>query len=178
MIKHPALAEGAAHNGDGALIHIYLEKRAALLRFFTARTGSAAEAEDLVQEIFVKLSVMDDPEVTNGLAFLYRLGGNLMLDRYRSRIRSARRDAEYWGASHPGPRHTEPPPAEAAIEARQRLERVIAALNKLPPQCGRVFTLHKLKGLTYSETARTLGISVSAVEKHISRALKQLVAVV
>ncbi len=90
MIKYPALAEGAAHNGDGALIHIYLEKRAALLRFFTARTGSAAEAEDLVQEIFVKLSVMDDPEVTNGLAFLYRLGGNLMLDRYRSRIRPPR----------------------------------------------------------------------------------------
>jgi RNA polymerase sigma-70 factor (ECF subfamily) len=68
------------------------------------------------------------------------------------------------------------PAADVALEARQRLERLVEALAGLPPQTQRVFRLHKFEGLTHSETAARLGISRSAVEKHVSTALRHLVA--
>ncbi len=52
----------------------------------------------------------------------------------------------------------------------------MAALDELPPQCRKAFRLHKLDGLSHAETAAAMGISRSAVEKHISAALKFLLA--
>ena len=66
-----------------------MEKREALVRFFTARLGSPAAAEDLVQDIYVKLHGLEpDGEVQNEVGFLYRLGSNLMLDKLRQQRRS------------------------------------------------------------------------------------------
>ena len=47
-------------------------------------------------------------------------------------------------------------------------------METLPPQTQRVFRLHKLQGLSHQETAESLGVSKSAVEKHVSLALKLL----
>jgi RNA polymerase sigma-70 factor (ECF subfamily) len=54
------------------------------------------------------------------------------------------------------------------------LAKVLKAVEALPPQCRRVFRLHKFDGLSHAEVAEKLGISRSAVEKHISAALKSL----
>lgn len=161
------------------LVALYLEKRPDLIRFFTARTGSAAEAEDIVQDMYLKVSRAGDAEVSNGVAWLYRLGSNVLLDRVRGTQRAGRRDSEWRGAnaSQVGGEDVEDaPPAESAIDARRRLAALIAALDQLPPQARRVFTLHKLDGLSHSEVAQKLGISRSAVEKHVMAALKRLSA--
>ena len=50
----------------------------------------------------------------------------------------------------------------------------MASLESLPPRMREAFKLHKLEGLSHAETARSMGISISAVEKHISGALKLL----
>jgi RNA polymerase sigma-70 factor (ECF subfamily) len=52
----------------------------------------------------------------------------------------------------------------------------VDAVAEQPPQAGRAFRLHKLEGLSHAETARTMGLSVKAVEKHVSAALKALAA--
>ena len=62
------------------------------------------------------------------------------------------------------------------MTARQRLSRINAIVETMGPQRQKVFRLHKLEGLTHQEVAARLGISRSAVEKHISMALKTLVA--
>jgi len=162
-----------------ALVALYLEKRADLVRFFTARTGSAAEAEDIVQDMYLKVSRAGDADVSNGVAWLYRLGSNVLLDRVRGVQRAGRRDSEWRGANavQVGSEDVDDSPAaEAAIDARRRLAALIAALDQLPPQARRVFTLHKLEGLSHSEVAARLGISRSAVEKHVMAALKRLSA--
>jgi RNA polymerase sigma-70 factor (ECF subfamily) len=100
-----------------------------------------------------------------------------MLDRLRGARRSAARD-QAWRQSHRSlagaDEVEEAPDAQQALEARQRLAAVIAAVQELGPQTQRVFRLHKLEGLSHSETAAQLGISRSAVEKHMIAVLKHL----
>lgn len=160
------------------LTTIYLNKRAELTRFFRARTGSAAAAEDLLQDLYIKVRQVDASEVQNPTAYLYRLGLNLLLDKYRSETRQRRRDRDYVEAhiGGGGIGVSAEPSVEDAVDARLRLERLLKAVEQLPPQCKRVFRMHKLEGMGHQEIAKALGISRSAVEKHMITALKHLSA--
>lgn len=160
------------------LIAAYMRKRADLVRFFTLRTGSAAMAEDLVQDLYVKINDMaPPPDMRSAEAFLYRVGTNLMLDRHRAQRRQAARDQAWTqaaGGDGPEPVVQEPP-ADEAVASRQRLERLLAGLERLPPQVAAAFRLHKFDGLSHGEVAARLGVSRSSVEKYIMSALRALI---
>jgi len=155
-----------------------MDRRANLVRFFAARTGSQAAAEDLAQELYLKLAARPPGEAAeNPTAFLYRIAMNLMVDRTRGEARAAARDGQWRGAHATviaGQEVAEEPPADEAAASRQRLRQLVEAVAELAPQMQRAFTLHKLEGLSHAETARAMGISVKSVEKHISAALKNL----
>lgn len=162
-----------------ALMRLYLEKRSDLIRFFTVRTGSAAEAEDIVQDMGVKLSGIDDRAIENPAGFLYRLGSNVMLDRVRSGRRSRARDDAFYQSQvlrRAGGSEDEAalPSPEQSVESRQRLARLLHIIDRMPEQRRKVFIHHKLEGLSYSDVATRLGISRSAVEKHMISALRQI----
>jgi RNA polymerase sigma-70 factor (ECF subfamily) len=167
-----------AVRNDDPLLALYLERRPNLVRFLAARAGSLAAAEDLAQELYLKLVARDPAEeVANPTALLYRMALNLMLDRARSETRSASRDTAWRQAVRTemgGVDIADEPPADEAAAAAQRLRQVIAAVGELPPQAARAFRLHKLDGLSHAETARVMGLSVKAVEKHVSAAVKAL----
>jgi RNA polymerase sigma-70 factor (ECF subfamily) len=161
------------------LIDTYLRKRADLVRFFTMRTGSSAAAEDIVQELFLKLrSAAPPPALQSPEAYLYRMGSNLMLDRLKQQRRQAARE-QRWSRERTGEGPeiaSEEPPADEALASRQRLARLVAAVDSLPPQIATAFRLHKFEGLTHGEVAARLGVSRSAVEKYIMTALKVLMS--
>lgn len=150
--------------------------RPALLRYFRRHLGSAEDAEDLTQETFVRLS-QQPPETIAGLAnveaYLLRIASNLLRDRFR-------RDLSHRSADHvpidamaqslPG----EEPSSERVYENKIRLQLFLQVLEELPPRCHQVFLLQRYDGLTYSAIAKRLGISVSAVEKHMMRAMLHL----
>jgi RNA polymerase sigma-70 factor (ECF subfamily) len=163
-----------------ALLRAYLEGRANLVRFLAARAGSQAAAEDLAQELYLKIAGRPQgAQADNPTALLYRMALNLMLDRARGQARAAGRDAD-WRAAHrivvAGHEIAEETPADEALASRQRLAQLVDAVAALPPQMRRAFTLHKLDGLSHAETARAMGLSVKSVEKHVSAALKALTA--
>lgn len=164
--------------GHVALRQAYLERRSDLVRFFTARLKSAAAAEDLVQDIYVRVAAVPaDAEIRAPAAFLYRLGSNLMLDRLRGERRAAARDAAWREGQRTvlgAEEVAEDPSAEQALAARQRLAVIVAALEALPPLTQRAFVMHKFDGLSHAEVAAALSISRSAVEKHIMAVLKHL----
>ena len=148
------------------------------MRFFTLRLGSAAAAEDLVQDIYLRLaSVEPDAEIGNPGGYLYRVGTNLMLERLRGERRAAARDSAWRQAHHVVVGDTDvadEAAADEAVAARQRLSAVVQAVGELPPQTQRVFRLHKLEGLSHAEVAARLGVSRSAVEKHMIAVLRHL----
>nr|WP_295108332.1 RNA polymerase sigma factor [uncultured Caulobacter sp.] len=156
----------------------YLERRDDMRRFFLARLGGRGDVDDLVQELYLKVQAVTEESIENPPAFLYRLASNLMLDRLRRAKRAGARDSE-WRRTHHASIGAldiaDSPDAESAVIARQRLEKLSKALETLAPLTQRVFRLHKFEGLTHAETAKRIGISRSAVEKHVSLALGHLV---
>jgi RNA polymerase sigma-70 factor (ECF subfamily) len=176
LARSPAKSAAA----DDPLLAVYLEKRATLIRFLAARSGSMAMAEDLAQELYLKLVGRDrEAEVGNPQAMLFRMALNLMVDRARGEARAAARDTawrEIARSQVSGVDIADEPAADDAVAAAQRLRQLIAAVADLPPQAGRAFRLHKLEGLSHAETAQAMGLSVKAVEKHVSAAVRALVA--
>lgn len=170
---------GAPAGPTDPLLEIYLERRDNLVRFFAARTGSLSLAEDLAQDLYLKLASRDRAALTieNPIALIYRVATNVMLDRARGDARSSARDAAWRTAAHSslgGEDITDDPPADEAAASRQRLRQLVDAVGDLPPQMQRAFRLHKLEGRSHADTAEIMGISVKSVEKHISAALKAL----
>ena len=156
----------------------YIERRSDLVRVFASRLRSRARAEDIVQSMYEKVAAAPDEEIAEPLAYLYRMGTNLLLDEARQQKRQAAREnawADLQGAKIGGVRASDMPSPEQAAAARARLQRLLAAVETLPPQPRRAFTLHKLDGFSHAETAQTMGLSQSAVEKHVSLAIRLLV---
>ncbi len=164
------------------LLAAYMEHRAALRRYFLSRTRSALEADDLLQDLYLKVAAVKTEEVIqHPLAYLYRQASNLLLDRRRGERRAAVRDGEWRRSAHalgPGEDLADTPPADLAVDARLRLEKLVAALNDLPPRVQEVFRLHKFDGLSHKEVADRLGLSRSSVEKHMITALRRLLETV
>jgi RNA polymerase sigma-70 factor (ECF subfamily) len=176
-IATPARPTASPGNAGAALLAAYLDRRDDLVRFFAMRLRSRGAAEDLVQDIYLRIAAVEPGlEVRNAAAYLYRLGSNLMLDAIRHEARRATRDRN-WRDSHRtlvgAVEVSEDPTADEAVASRQRLEAVLAIVRDMPPQTRRAFWMHKFGGQSHSEVAQTLGISRSAVEKHCMAALRQ-----
>jgi len=170
--------ESNDHAGEDPLVGLYLARRETMLRFFAARVESRATAEDLVQELYLKIKARPPgAEAENPTALLYRIALNLMLDRSRGAVRGARREAEWSQLTRSrlaGEEVTDEAAPDEAAASRERLRQLVAAVSELPPQMQRAFRLHKLEGLSQAQTAAVMGLSVKSVEKHISAALKNL----
>ncbi|WEK58390.1 MAG: RNA polymerase sigma factor [Candidatus Brevundimonas phytovorans] len=161
-----------------ALADAWLEVRPALVRFLTARTGSSAAAEDLAQDVWLRLQTLTEAaaaEVRHPQAFLYRMAANLALDASKAQRRAGARDLEWRRARAADAAEAEDAPsAEDAVWARLKLEKVMAAIERMPPKAAQAFRLHKLGGLSQAEVAARMGVSLSAVEKYVSASLKEL----
>ena len=165
---------------QSALAALYKDALTELTNFARSRLRNASDAEDVVQEAFARLQrVQTEKTVENPKGFLFTVTSNLIIDRLRERQRFQPRvvDKRTGGLTDPleDRRHEITP--EEEVEKRDDLNRVLAAVEKLPPQAQRVFLLHKIRHLSYAEVAAHLGIAKSTVEKHMIRALSELSAV-
>lgn len=157
---------------------LYTQHRAEIMRFLRARTRDASEADDVLQELWIKLRSHRAGPISNGRAYLFQMANNLVLDRARERRRRLMREQSWTehatgftvgeAAVAPGARPDE------AVLAAEELQQLTAALQSLPNAARRAFCLHKIDGLSHGEVAARLGISRSGVEKHIAVAMKHL----
>ncbi|MET0273868.1 MAG: RNA polymerase sigma factor [Phenylobacterium sp.] len=164
--------------GQSPLIRAFLERREHLVLFLAARTRDMATAEDLVQDLYLKIAGLDPKaEVRAPAALLYRMAANLMVDHVRSAQRSSRRGAEWRTQTHAvlgGHDVAQETAADELVIGKERVRQLAAAVAALPPQMGRAFRLHKLEGKSQADTAQAMGVSVKMVEAHIAAAIKQL----
>lgn len=142
--------------------HYYSE----LIGFFSKSLGDREAAADVVQEAYTRLLAMQaggavafDPR-----ALLYRAGKNLVVNGAR------RRDAEQrmlqtLALVSPG----SAPSVEQQVDARRQLDRLMARLCAMPRKRREAFILVRIYGYSYAEAAEHMGLTPSAVDRHVVR---------
>lgn len=157
---------------DDALERQFRHLRSPLVAWFRRRVGDASEAEDLAQESFLRVAQRSDGDgVAHFEAYLFRTARSVLADRRRRRIT---RHAEAHTVLHP--EHDEGQDADAlrTLLAQERLRQVSEVLMTMPERTRSIFILCRLEGLRYAEVATRFDISVSAVQKHMLRAIETL----
>jgi RNA polymerase sigma-70 factor, ECF subfamily len=133
-----------------------------LFRFALKSTGRRDEAEDVVQEVFVRVVRGLDGfrPVGRDAAWLFTIARRILIDRNRARDR----------------RPSEPIAArEPASDARQETASVLAeALAVLAPADREAFLLREVGGLSYEEIARVCDTTIDGARSHIYRARMRL----
>ncbi len=141
--------------------------KGALLR----RGRTQHEAEDLVQEAWIRLACYEDERapVEQPEAFLMRTALNLSIDAHRT---SAGRGE-----------HTvlddvvlidTAPSIEDVLLAKERMARMVLGLARLSDKTREIFLAHRIDGLPYTEIAKLHGISVATVHHHVAKAALRL----
>jgi len=140
---------------------------------YLCRLVGPDEAEDLVQDVFVKVS-QALPEFRGDStmsSWIYRIATNSAVDRLRSR--SARRLAEV-PLDREYPASDGLPGAEQDVFRKEMRDCLAQYIAKLPERYRSVFMLSEGEGLTNPEIAEALGISLPAVKIRLHRARRRL----
>lgn len=142
------------------------------LRDQIARMTRRDDAEDLLHDAWIGVAERGG-EAANAAALLARSAANRGIDAYRRE----RRIGTTLLADPPRACESVAdlrPLQDEMLIARHRLERLRTGVGQLSPRTREIFLMHRLDGRKYREIAEELGISQSAVEKHIARAMAYL----
>jgi RNA polymerase sigma-70 factor (family 1) len=166
------MSAGEAH-AFAALFSRYYD---ALCAFANGYTASRSEAEEVVEDVFVRLwELREHLEVRASLkSYLYTATRNRALNRLRDQRAEGRRLEEARFDSAPPGMGQPKPSLEEEMQATEFARAVARAVEQLPPRTRQVFLLHRQHGLTYAEIATALEISPKTVENLLGRALKHL----
>lgn len=140
-----------------------------LERFLDARRLASADAEDVRQEVYLRLArYRDFAAVDNVRSFIFRVAENVMRDQARrAGARGAGRHSSIDRVTLADPA----PGPERQLEGKEALMAFRAALLDLDPRWRRAFLLSRNDGLTYHAIAKRMGVSVKTVENYIAQAL-------
>ncbi len=129
-------------------------------------------SEDLVQEVFVQLwQKKDQVQISESLkSYLFTAVRNRCLNEFRHNKIKDEHQQYAKSSTGMGGYHA----VDDVVEGDDLKNHLNQCIEKLPPQCKRVFMLNRFEGKKYSEIAEELGISNKAVEAHMSKALKIL----
>ncbi len=152
---------------DGAFAHIYHTYKNRLIANLLGLVKSPDLVEELMQELFLKLwehraRIDVDKSIQ---AYLYKVARNLVYDTMRKAMRDRQLYRQLLYSLEEGYSHV-----EERIIASEYQEQLRKAIDLMPPQQRRVYTLCKLESKTYEEVATMLGISTGTVNVHIKKA--------
>lgn len=162
---HPAKP---SEGGDELIDRMTRQYREPVRRYFVRRIGHYDEADDLTQELFLRIvrrGRLDD--IQDAESFIFQTAANLIRDRQRRRATAGNFLAQF---AHNRTENYEVLSPERVLDSKQSLHAALEALNNLDSRCRNAFMLHRLEGLKYSDIAYIYGVSVSAVEKYMIKA--------
>lgn len=157
-----------------ALDRLDRDFRRSLLSYFGRRTRDRADLEDMVQEVFERLAKRggtSELERQNLSAYVFETASSVLADHLRKKVTRHSDAHEPFDQNQHGGADFSP---EHVLMDRQQLARATAVLLELPERTRVIFVLKRLEGMRLNDIASRLGISVSAVEKHMQRAMTHI----
>ena len=149
----------------------FVEQQRPLKSFISRFIRRPQDIDDIAQETFVRAFLAEKKgEIQHPKAYIYRVARNLAfetLTKKSTQLTSYIEDSCDQSLLESGE------DVEGLMIVTEKFDRVKAAIAEMPPQCQRVFIMHKVYGFKYREISQQLGISVSTVEKHIMTGLKK-----
>lgn len=138
-----------------------------LYRFALRFVGNEDEAQDIVQEVFVRIWHGRDQmnDVQNWEAWCMRITKNLSLDRIRTMSRKQTQPLE----DGYGIMHTAPSPHESA-EANESMSKIARIIEALPEKQRQVIHLRDVEGYSYNEICEIMELDMSQVKVNLFRA--------
>jgi RNA polymerase sigma-70 factor (ECF subfamily) len=145
--------------------------------FIASRVSSAADAEDIAQDVFVELHKkngwhegLEDPET-----YVFGIAKNLIRQYYRKRAKSVKAiPIEEIGPIAAGHDRRQDSDPESRIRKQELTEAIEEVLTKLPPKARQALKLRFVHGLTTKEAAKMCGCTPSTVRKRIFRSLQSI----
>jgi RNA polymerase sigma factor (sigma-70 family) len=141
-----------------------------LRRYLVARLRNAADASDLVQEVFLRLLRIERHEsIRNPEAYVMTIAAHV-LHQHTLRGATAHESLSAMDVLVDLQTAIESDPV-ARLDAQSRLEELDRALERLPPNVHATFVLHRRDGMTLEEIAKILGVSRPMVKKYLAKAV-------
>ena len=154
----------------GAVERLWEEYGDRLLAFISAKVPTREEAEDILQEVFIRvhtgLCCLQEEEVME--RWIYRVTRNLIIDHYRRRRSSEELDPE-WEAPNGSAELEEDPAARIAFSLKE-------TVSQLPEPYREALILTEYKGHSQAELAALAGITLAAAKARVLRARDKLKA--
>ncbi|ACK52222.1 RNA polymerase, sigma-24 subunit, ECF subfamily [Methylocella silvestris BL2] len=152
-----------------AIGRLFARHRAKLEAIVVRRIRDRDAAADIVQDVFANVLASGTKGSQDAdTRVLFAAARNAAIDRG---LMTARR-TRLLSSVLPEQIMPAPPSADAELESRQAIAALDRALEELTPRARQIFLMHRVYGASNMEIARRLGISVSAVEKQLARALR------
>lgn len=153
------------------LVDVFLQHEAALRRYLGRLLKRPQDVEDALQETFLRaFAASGVREIRAPKLLLFTVAKHVALNEIHRSWRRMSCSTEDFGGSDvftdTGASH----PVDV-LDSRTRLLHFARAIAELPPACRQVFWLRKVEGLKVMDIAGRLGISGSAVEKHVALGL-------
>lgn len=156
---------------EEAFTQIFYHYTQRIYHYILGKTKSAEVAEEIVQEVFMKIWTMRErlDTVANYESYLFAMAGNKVLDWFKKMAYEEKIKMHIW--------KTIGESSNATIEdldLRHSQDLINKAVDQLSPQRKKIFLLNKREGLSRQEIADELSLSVSTVNNHLNEAVRQV----
>jgi RNA polymerase sigma factor (sigma-70 family) len=157
--------------GAGFAGEAFAHFRDGLRRYLLRRLRSREEADDVAQEVYLRLLRLPDAHsVQHPQAYVYRVASNVLYEFTLHRSKEiVAFDSEI--ADHAASELADDRSVDESYDRSGREQRLAAVIDKLPPMQRAVLVLAKQQGLSHAEIADKLGISINTTRVHLYRAM-------
>lgn len=152
------------------LIDVFFEVRLVLFNIIVNQTKSTQVAQDITQDLYLKIKKLSNTFPTNNDArnYLIRVAINSAKDYNRGEVR---RQHLLQGSLELFENYQPSNPIEEDYIIKEQVKNITAILDQLPEKYRKILYLSRIEGYTHAEISQKLNISKSSVEKYIMKAL-------